>query len=572
MSKRAGIYTRVSTEKQGEEGYSLDTQLEACRRYVAEQEWAPALDLDGKPIEISDQASGANLDRPGLERLRDLVTDGLLDVVVIYDLDRLAREAGLLYLLEKEFQKAGVEIHYVLTQFDNTPSGKLLKQMKASIAEFEKAMIVERLRRGKRGKARRGQVVGSACPPYGYCFAQDGEGRTVNLQIVEEEAATVRMIFEWYVYGDDSEDPLSLYAIARRLSKLRIPTWTDLRATGHVKKKERGIWDSSAVRNLLKRETYAGTWYYNRREMTGKNTRQRRSKEEWIPVEVPAIVSRELWEAAQEQLARNRNMTQPHPRYKYLLQSRLRCGQCGCALTSKTYRNNGRLYKYYTCRGNALDRGSDFAHRRCEMPSIRAEAADGLVWDHVSALLLNPRCLLEGLRARAEEAEEAVKPLKRELVGVEEAIQDQDRKLKKLLDDYLEDKLPKELLVEKRHDLERQKASLQRRQSDLQTRLNAAVITEETIVSLEDFCQQISVGLELVTFEDKRRILELLSVEGIVEWKDGDHTIKISGYFPEDVLTVGDNVFKGCKSQIVSLCRQREREISLGSADNDCLL
>jgi len=178
------------------------------------------------------------------------------------------------------------------------------------------------------------------------------------------------------------------------------------------------------------------------------------------------------------------------------------------------------------------------------MPSIRAEAADGLVWDHVSALLLNPRCLLEGLRARAEEAEEAVKPLNRELIGVEEAIRDQDRKLKKLLDGYLEDKLPRELLVEKHRDLERQKASLQRRQNDLQARLNAAVITEETIVSVEDFCQQISMGLERVTFEDKRRILELLSVEGIVEW-EGDHPIKISGYFPEDVLTVGDNVFKG---------------------------
>jgi len=178
------------------------------------------------------------------------------------------------------------------------------------------------------------------------------------------------------------------------------------------------------------------------------------------------------------------------------------------------------------------------------MPSVRAEEADQLVWNHIEALLLDPRCLLEGLRARAAQAEEAVRPLRKELAAVEEAIRDQDRKLKKLLDDYLVDRLPKELLAEKQQELERQKASLERRRNELQVRLGVAVISEETIVRLEDFCSQMAEGLGHVTFEDKRHILKLLSVEGIVEW-EGDHTIKISGYFPEDILPVGDNVFRG---------------------------
>jgi site-specific DNA recombinase len=544
MSKRAAIYSRVSTERQGE-GYSLATQLEGCQQYIIEQEWTVALDQDGEPIELTDQASGATLDRPGLDRLRDLVADRFVDTVVIYDLDRLAREAGLIYLLEKEFRKAGVEIHYVLTQYDDTPSGRLLRQIKASIAEYEKAAIVERLRRGKRGKAQRGKVVGSACPPYGYCFEKDEEGHTVSLQIVEKEAATVKMIFEWYVSGDDQEGPLSLYGIARRLSKLRIPTWTDLRETEHMKKKKKGVWDSSTVRNILKRETYAGVWYYNRREKTGKNTRRWRPREEWIPVEVPAIISRELWQAAQERLVENRNKTQPKTKYKYLLQRRLRCGQCGSALIGKAYRNNGRLYKYYTCRGNALDRGSDFAHRRCQMPSVRADVADRIVWHHLETLLLDPQYLLEGLQARGEQAEEATKPLSQELAMVEEAIEEQAHKMKKLLDCYLADEFPRELLVGKQQELEQRKASLERRRDDLQARLQEMVVPEETIENLGSFCRQVSEGLNHVTFEDKQRIVGMLSVEAIVEERNGSHTMKISGYFPEDILPVDDNIFKG---------------------------
>ncbi|MEO0249548.1 MAG: recombinase family protein [candidate division WOR-3 bacterium] len=542
MGKRAGIYTRVSTEKQGEEGYSLDTQLEACRRYIADHQWQIALDLEGNPVEISDRASGSGLDRPGLERLRDMVADGLLDAVVVYDVDRLAREAGLVYLLEKEFQKGGAEVHYVLTPYDSTPSGKLLRQIKAALAEHDRMSIIERLRRGKRGKARRGQVLGGGSAPYGYRFVQDSEGRTVNFEIVEEEAATVRTIFEWYVYGDGQNRPLSLHTIARRLSLQRVPTWADLRKTNYVKNKETGIWDSSVVRTILRREAYMGVWYYNRLESIGDG-RRTRPKGEWIPVAVPAIVSRELWEAAQERLAKNRSRTQPNPKYQYLLSGHLRCGHCGCALIGRSYYRGGLLYQYYACRGNAVDRGKDFVHRRCEMPSVRAERVDELVWNRIRDLLCDPRCLLEGLQAQAQEAEEAVKPLRRELVAVEEAISDQDAKLKRLLDAYLLDRLPKELLIEKQQELERQKASLERRRNDLLARLNTAVISKETIASLEAFCHQVAEGLARVTLEDKRHILDLLSVEGIVEWTGHGHTLKINGYFPQEVLTVEATVF-----------------------------
>jgi len=167
---------------------------------------------------------------------------------------------------------------------------------------------------------------------------------------------------------------------------------------------------------------------------------------------------------------------------------------------------------------------------------------DKVVWDHVTALLLDPRCFLQGLRARAEQAEEAVRPLKTEIAMVEEMIEEQAGKVRKLLDDYLVDEFPREFLIRKRQELEQQKVSLQRRRSDLQSRLCEAVISDETMESLEDFCHQISEGLSHLTFKDKRRILELLSVEGVVERSQGRHTIEVSGYFPDSVLMVEETL------------------------------
>jgi site-specific DNA recombinase len=140
MSKRAAVYARVSTDEQGR-GYSLPTQLEACREYAERRGFTIA-------GEFTDEFTGTSLDRPGLDQLRDLIATDNIQAIIIYDLDRLSRRAIHQMLLEEEFAKAGLETHYVLGQYDNTPEGRLQKQIKGAIAEYERAKIEERLKRG----------------------------------------------------------------------------------------------------------------------------------------------------------------------------------------------------------------------------------------------------------------------------------------------------------------------------------------------------------------------------------------------------------------------------------------
>jgi site-specific DNA recombinase len=250
MSKRAVIYARVSTDEQSK-GYSLPTQLEACRKYAEEQGYTVVK-------EYADDYSGMSMDRPALNELRSLLDQGGADVVVCYEVDRLARKVVYQLLLEEEFTRRRAVLEYVLARYDATPEGQMMKQFRGVIAEYERAKILERMARGKKGRAQAGQVTVGRIAPYGYDYV--GEPHKGQLVVNEEEAKMVRLIFQWYTDGDENGDKLGAYQIARRLSERRIPTKDD--TAGYVKrKKEPGVWGKSTVQKILTNETYTGVWH-----------------------------------------------------------------------------------------------------------------------------------------------------------------------------------------------------------------------------------------------------------------------------------------------------------------------
>lgn len=256
MSKRVVTYARVSTEDQAKHGYSLPSQIEACRKYADEHGWAIV-------AEISDEGvSGATFDRPGLDRIRDMAQSREIEAMIVYDLDRLSRKAVYQMLIEEELGKAGVTIYYVLGDYEDTDEGRLMKQIRASIAEYERAKIRENMNRGKRSKARQGYVVGGGNIAYGYRY--DGNG---HLVIEEREAQVVRLIFELYTNGED----LSISEVARRLTASPYKTYT-----GNKK------WRPCTVGCILNNETYAGTLYYNKHRKKNEYTdaREARPKDE----------------------------------------------------------------------------------------------------------------------------------------------------------------------------------------------------------------------------------------------------------------------------------------------------
>ena len=256
MSKRAAIYARVSTDEQTK-GYSLNTQVDACHRYAEERDY--------KIIETyKEDYSGATLDRPELDKLRDAISTNQIDVVIVYDIDRLARKNAYQVLIEEEFHRNNVIVEYVIGQYDDSDEGRLQKQIRSSIAEYEKAKILERSKRGKRGKAKSGFVIVGARPPYGYLVRS--EPHKAWLEIVEDEAKIIRMVYQFYLDGDGQNGPFSMIGIATKLTELGIPTRGDKHA--HVAKKHGpGVWTAGMVRNILKNETYTGTWHYGKTRM-----------------------------------------------------------------------------------------------------------------------------------------------------------------------------------------------------------------------------------------------------------------------------------------------------------------
>lgn len=256
MMRKAVIYARVSTEEQSK-GYSLQTQIESCKQYAIER---------GHTIcqVFPEDYSGATIDRPELNHLRDYIAQERIEVVVIYDVDRLARRSIYQALIEEEFARAGATAEYVIGQYEDTDEGRLQKQIRASIAEYEKAKILERSKRGKRGKAQSGFVVVGSRPPYGYRVVS--EPHKAWFEVDEEEAAIVQLVYDWYLHGDEARGPLSMNAIAKKLTAMAVPTRADKQPHFH-KRFGIGIWAGAMVRKILKNVTYTGIWYYGKTKM-----------------------------------------------------------------------------------------------------------------------------------------------------------------------------------------------------------------------------------------------------------------------------------------------------------------
>lgn len=299
MSKRAVLYARVSGDDRGKEGRNLDGQLDMCREYAQAHGWQVLAEL----AEDDRGASGAAFELPQLNRLLEMARANEFDLLVTREIDRLSRNLTKQLIVEQDLKRAGVEIEYVLGDYPDTPEGRLNKHIRATIAEFEREKIKERMARGRRLKAKAGHVVTHGRAPYGYRLTEvDGKR---SLTIYEPEARIVRMIFQWYTEGDGvgHDGRLSLREIAKRLTGIPTPGDIDARIT---KQRECGAWNRTTVRKILKRETYAGVFHYGKVLKNDAGRTIKNPRETWIPVEVPAIVSREIWEAAQRQLKENK--------------------------------------------------------------------------------------------------------------------------------------------------------------------------------------------------------------------------------------------------------------------------
>src|SRR5260221_5460896 len=253
---KAVIYARVSTDEQAK-GFSLPTQIEECSKYASEKGYDVL-------YTFTDGYTGESLNRPGLDEMRTFITSNHVDRIIILDVDCWARKSIYQMLLEDEFSRAGLNIEYVFGQYPDTVEGRLQKQIKGAIAEYEKAKILERSKRGKRGKAKSGYVNVGSRPPYGYRVVS--QPHKSWLEIIQDEARIIRLVFMLYVYGQKPGTRMALNGIATYLTKMGIPTRGDKHQ--HVEKKQGfGVWTYTMIRHDVTNRTCIGEWYYGKTQM-----------------------------------------------------------------------------------------------------------------------------------------------------------------------------------------------------------------------------------------------------------------------------------------------------------------
>ena len=503
---RIGIYARVSTQRQAQAD-GVTQQLDRLRAHALGRGWAVA----DEDVFRDDGYSGASLKRPGLERLRDRAALRALDRVLNTAPDRLARHYVHQVLLIEEITGTGCQVEFLDRPMGQDPHDQLLLQIRGAVAEYERSLIAERMRRGRLRKLRAGLLLPWTKPPYGYRVNPDRPRDPAGVRRDEAEAAAVAEMYAWY-----AEEARSLFALAQ---KLRRDSVAPPRGRG-------GRWSVPSLRGILTNPVYTGQVYAGRVQAacgTGVTATPRRvrPREDWIAVAaIPAIVTEEVFERVQARLARNRQFARRHnTAHPYLLRALVSCGVCGLACFGRCMPAG---HRYYCCRGKLAALNS---HRDTPCPSrfIPAGQVEALVWDDLCRLLAHPgaiRLALErahgghwlpqDLRARRE-------ALRRGQVGLRQQVE-------RLTEVYLAGVVGLEEYRRRRRELEQREQALaaQGRQLDAQVDRQAEIA--RLWLRLDEFCRRVRDGLAQATWEQKRQLIEWLVARVVVA--DGEVEIR----------------------------------------------
>ena len=507
---RAAIYARVSSERQEKE-HTVGSQLEALRNYAAQH---------GMNIveEFTDEGySGARLDRPALDRMRDLAERRGFEVLLTYCADRLARKFVLQALILEEMEQFGVKTIFLEGGAADDPLSKLMQQITGAVAEFERAKITERNRRGRLYRARCGEIVCGKVP-FGYVRIPRQNGVAAHMEIQEDKAALVRRIFEIYV-----KQGLTLRQIAKQLTLEGTPAPKGGRE-----------WSANMVDRILHDEAYVGTFYHNRYDcvtVEGVHGQKRpsikrtlRPREEWIPISVPPIVDLETFHHAGLRVKDNqkfapRNLQEP----AYLLRNLVRCGHCDHSCSAMaTYRGANKSNHYYFCQ----HKGKTFLReRRCPQRYIGAEALDELVWEEVSTRLQDPDLVLEAHR------ECGMHGMDRKEASSGEQIQKLAKQIKltvtermRLLDAYQVGAMELAELQKRRRLVDAKLDTLNREKELLEKVAREQKQEVDVRRGLEEFATLVSDRLQHFSFEEKRKLLRTVLDKVVVkDWRVDVH-------------------------------------------------
>jgi len=464
----AVLYCRVSTRRQVEEGTSLESQRDACLKHAEEKGYSVP-----EEYVLLEDVSGDDLDRPLLTKARELIKSGQAKALTCYSTDRLARNPIHIAIVAEECEKAKAELLFVTEPLDTSPEGQLIAYVKGYAAQMERAKILDRTVRGKRARAERGKLPhgDGGLGVFGYRYNPE----TGLRDVYGPEAQTMRDIYRWLV-----EEGLTLGAITKRLHHLGIPT-----------RQNAPKWREGTLSRMIRSPRYKGITH----RFGGTVS---------LPNATPALVSDDVWEAAQQRLQRNSAFAQRNTRRQYLLSGFIWCGECDRRIRAHCASRHGP--RYYDCRGS--DYCNYYPGEPCQLKAIRADAAEEAVWGKVAEVLQHPELVLAELERLSQEDSRLV---------IEERLVENQGRLKSLrgrehrlivqfeygeIDEpYLRTRMAG--VKAQQHEFEDERVRLLKQKDEMPS-------LETARAGLSQLLGRIGANLEAFTYEDKRLALEAL--------------------------------------------------------------
>jgi site-specific DNA recombinase len=499
-TRRTALYVRVSTQRQAQQ-QSSDQQLARLRAWCADH----AGDVHEEWVFRDDGVSGSTLRRPGLDALRDAVAAAQCDQIILTTPDRLARNYVHQMLLLEEFERAGCHVEFLDRPMSQDPHDQLLLQIRGAVAEYERVLITERMRRGRLHKLQAGLLLPWSVPPYGYRLGLERPRDPAGVWIEPTEGALVKAIFTRYLTPHSSLD-----GVAKWLTAQGIPTPTG---------KQR--WRATTLRRMLRNPAYTGQVYAGqttRRPSRGRQSALRPVTQgmttqtpmppaTWIAVAtIPALVSEEQFAHVQAKLAQNQQAAARHNTvHTYLLRALVSCGHCQLACTGRSLRPD---YPYYVCNGK-LPPVRSRRREKCPARYIPARQLDALVWQDLCDVLTHPASLTQAL-AQAQAGAWLPQHLHARRTQLRKGQARVRNQVERLTDAYLNQVMPLEEYQGRRQGLEQHLQALVRQEdqlaADAQRQQDLAGLTQ----SVEAFCARVQAGLQQATWEQQRQLIELL--------------------------------------------------------------
>jgi site-specific DNA recombinase len=453
------IYARVSSEKQAKDG-TIHSQIEALREYAKMHNLTIVQEC------FDDGYSGADLNRPGLDHLRDIAQEGLIEGILLLSPDRLARKQAHQIILMEEFQKRKIQVLFTTQHFEDSPEDRLMLQIQGSIAEFERAKISDRTRRGKKHSVKKGQVLGNNTP-FGYRYELKTDKTLAHWEIDPQEAEIVRRVYDLYL-----KDGLKGSTIAKRLEAEGIPSRSSYKK-----------WWTSLIYSILRNKTYTGIaqMYKTRRvepkkaakinqyRHNKKSSKEDRPEEDWIAIPVPQIIDIQTWEAAQERLIINGiHSKRNNLKNDYLLRGLVVCGLCGSMAPGAVSNKN----TYYSCGAKRNRNLTTKPHD--EIISIQRPMLDKNVWDSLVNLLDDPENLREQLQAKFERKNIFPASIQQPDSKIKKDLEKLDVQEKRIIDAYREEVITLD-------ELKEQKSKIANDRRVLEASKKAALSQQESI-------------------------------------------------------------------------------------------